>query len=306
VIAVLGIGGVGGFVAARTGALCVASDPTAAVIADHGLRLVHGPTTTTVRPAVVTELTDPVSLLVVAVKAASLAAAVRRVSPGAVAGAAVLPLLNGLEHVQQLRRLLPGSTVVAGSIGRFEGLSPEPGVVVQRSEGALIRVASDALAAEALDRGVAPLRVTGIDVVAGGSEAEVLWEKAARLAVLAASTVASGRTVGVLRSEPRWAARMRTALDEACAAASAEGVPLDPAAQWAVIEALPVDLTTSAARDAAAGRPTELDAIAGSVLRAAVRTGTPTPTLGTLVEEAEAAERKGRRPGLGGSPERHA
>jgi ketopantoate reductase len=37
----------------------------------------------------------------------------------------------------------------------------------------------------------------------------------------------------------------------------------------------------------AAGRPSELDAIAGSVLRAARRLGVPCPTLAGLVHEAE-------------------
>jgi 2-dehydropantoate 2-reductase len=49
---------------------------------------------------------------------------------------------------------------------------------------------------------------------------------------------------------------------------------------------MPHDSTTSAARDAAAGRPTELDAIAGSVVRVGVRLGVPTPVLAELVEEA--------------------
>ena len=77
---------------------------------------------------------------------------------------------------------------------------------------------------------------------------------------------------------------------EACAVAAADGVSLDPAGQWAIIEGLPHDLTTSAARDAAAGRPTELDAITGSVVRAARRLGIAAP-------DARGAPRRGTRPG---------
>jgi len=76
------------------------------------------------------------------------------------------------------------------------------------------------------------------------------------------------------------------ALGEACAVAAGDGVRLDAAAQWAIIEAMPADLTTSAARDAASGRPTELDAITGSVVRAGARHGVPTPALASLLEEA--------------------
>jgi 2-dehydropantoate 2-reductase len=53
-----------------------------------------------------------------------------------------------------------------------------------------------------------------------------------------------------------------------------------------MIAAMPPDLTTSTARDAAAGRRTELDAITGSVVRAGARLDVPTPTLTALLEEA--------------------
>ena len=138
----------------------------------------------------------------------------------------------------------------------------------------------------ALDAALEPLRVPGIDVVLGDDERAVLWEKAARLAVLAAATVASGLAVGPLRADETWRPRLVEALGEACAVAAADGVRLDAAAQWAIIEAMPDDLTTSAARDAASGGPTELDAITGSVVRAGTRLGVPTPALASLLEEA--------------------
>jgi len=50
---------------------------------------------------------------------------------------------------------------------------------------------------------------------------------------------------------------------------------------------MPASVTTSAARDVAAGRPTELDAIVGGVVRAAERLGVQTPTLERLLDEAE-------------------
>ena len=66
------------------------------------------------------------------------------------------------------------------------------------------------------------------------------------------------------------------------------GLSIDPATEWRTIEALPYELTTSAARDVAAGRPSELDAITGSVVRAASRHGVPTPALAGLLADAVA------------------
>jgi 2-dehydropantoate 2-reductase len=290
-IAVLGPGGVGGVLAARTGAVCVGTERTVEAIRARGLALVHDGERTVTHPEAVVRLEGPVSLLVVAVKADDLDEALGRVEPSALRGAVVLPLLNGLEHVERIRASgvlshAAGAAVVAGSIGKVEAYVAEPGVVVQRSSGALVAAAGDAVDPARLDAALDPLRVPGIDVVVASGERAVLWEKAARLAVLAAATVATGLTVGALRADPAWRARLREGLDEACAVADADGVRLDPAGQWGIIDALPTELTTSTARDARAGRPTELDAITGSVVRAGARLGVPTPVLAGLLEEA--------------------
>jgi 2-dehydropantoate 2-reductase len=293
-VAVLGLGGVGGMLAARTGALCVGTERTVDAIRAMGLTLVSGETTTVAHPVAVERLEEPVSLLVVAVKAYDLDDALERISPDAVEGALVLPLLNGLEHVDTIRtRIRPSNTVLlarpsvaAGSIGRVEAFSPEPGFVVQRSEGATVIAASCDLDRRELDAVLEPLRVDGIEVAVEDDERAVLWEKAARMAVLAASTVASGATLGELRGDATWRARLESALAESCRVAEADGVPLVAAAQWGIIESLPADTTTSAARDAAAGRPTELDAITGSVVRAGARLGVATPVLAELHAEA--------------------
>ena len=95
----------------------------------------------------------------------------------------------------------------------------------------------------------------------------MLWPKAVRLAVArggdGAAASLSGRSVAI----DKWRAAPRGSSGEACAVAAADGIALEKAAQWAIIEALPDDLTTSAARDAAAGGE-RLDAITGSVVRA--------------------------------------
>jgi 2-dehydropantoate 2-reductase len=127
----------------------------------------------------------------------------------------------------------------------------------------------------------------GAEVRPGQSERAVLWEKVVRLAPLAAATALTQRPVGELRVDPEWRARLEEGLAEACAIASADGVELDPEAQWAIIDAMPSDLVTSTARDVAAGRPSELDAITGAVVRAGRLLDVPAPTLEALLEEAE-------------------
>jgi 2-dehydropantoate 2-reductase len=54
---------------------------------------------------------------------------------------------------------------------------------------------------------------------------------------------------------------------------------------------MPPTLTSSTARDIAAGRPSELDAITGAAVRAGRRLDVPTPALDLLLAEAEERER---------------
>jgi 2-dehydropantoate 2-reductase len=289
-LAVLGVGGVGGMLAARTGAICIGTGRTVEALRATGLTLVHEEGTTVVHPEASERLERSVALLVVAVKAHDLEAALERVDADALASAVVLPLLNGLEHMDVLRGRFPGR-IAAGSIGRVEAYSPEPGFVVQRSPGAAIAAASSDVDAGRLSKALEALRVPGLDVAVEEDERAVLWEKAARLAALAAATVASGAALGALRADAAWRSRLEASLAEACAVASRDGIDLDTAGQWAIIETLPADFTTSTARDVAAGRPSELDAIAGSVVRAGTRLGVPTPTLAELLADARSKER---------------
>jgi 2-dehydropantoate 2-reductase len=119
-----------------------------------------------------------------------------------------------------------------------------------------------------------------------GSAAEVLWEKLARQAPTAAATSITQRPIGDLRSEPRWRARLRAAIEETCAVAAADGVTLSADAEWEIIEAMPPLLTSSTARDIAAGVPSELDAITGAAVRAGERLGVETPVLTEMFAEA--------------------
>jgi 2-dehydropantoate 2-reductase len=283
-VAILGPGAVGGvlavgFMKAGVDLVCIARSTTAEVISSDGLTLKQAERVETVRPPVVTELDVPVELLLVTVKAPSLDDALERVQARA---DVTIPLLNGIEHVQTLRERLSDGAVVAGSIGRIEAFLERPGVVIQPTPSVVMTVASDAepTTVELLQR-------TGIDVRVNGSEAEVLWEKLARQAPTAAATSITQRPIGELRSDPEWRPRLQAAIAEACEIGARDGATLSPSAEWAIIEAMPPLLTSSTARDIAAGIPSELDAITGAAVRAGRRVGVGTPELDRLLVEAE-------------------
>jgi 2-dehydropantoate 2-reductase len=279
-VAVLGPGAVGGvltvgFIEAGVDVVCIARPDTAAVIRSEGLSLRQGDNERVVRPRVATELREPVELLLVTVKAPALDAALERVEAPP---RAAVPLLNGIEHMQTLRERLPETDVAGGSIGRIEAWLERPGVVVQPTPSVVMTVASNAPAEL--------LRRSGVEVRVNGSAEEVLWEKLARQAATAAVTTVTQRPVGELRADPEWGPRFREAIAEACRVAAADGVTLSADAEWEIIEAMPPLLTSSTARDIAAGVPSELDAITGAAVRAGQRVGVDTPVLAQMFDEA--------------------
>ena len=292
-VAVLGPGAVGGALAVHLSlagqrVVCVARRETAEPIIEHGLTLEIGEQKATAWPEVVELLGDPVDLLLVAVKAPALDKALGRVSREAVADGVVVSLLNGLEHVGTIRARLDAKTA-AGSVSRFQAYRDGPAHVVQLTETFVVTAASEDIGSEALSAALEPLTAAGVDVRIGSSERAVLWEKAARLGPLAAVTAASQKPVGELCTDPEWRATLAAAIEESCAVASADGVPISPDDQWVIVDAMPDDLTTSTARDIAAGTPSELDAIAGAIVRVARRHGLVTPTLDSLLAQLEGA-----------------
>ncbi len=286
-IAVLGPGGVGGLLAGaldRAGAqvVVVARESTAAVISEHGLRVSSVSLGEFVaRPRVLERLAEPVDALIVATKAAGLAPALERI---ATPPKLVLPLLNGLDHIALLREHFTADSVVAGSI-RVEADRPQAGVVVHTSPFLLVEMASRyARAREGMRELENALNEAGVRARVLDSEAQVMWSKLVRLNALACTTSAYDKLLGEIRSTPALRADLVSAIEEGCAVGRAEGAQdVDPAKALAELTAAHATLGSSMQRDIAAGRPPELDAIPGSVLRAGARHGLQCPTIERLV-----------------------
>jgi 2-dehydropantoate 2-reductase len=288
-VAVLGAGGVGGFVAAalaRAGAdvRVVARPETAAALCRDGFTVSSRALDAdfAVHPPVQTTLTDPVDVLFVATKATGLADALARIDA---APRLVVPLLNGLDHLALLREHF-GADRVPAAVIRIESDRPAVGAIVQTSPAARVDLAADARpeTAEELEELAALLRAAGFDVRIGDSDAQVMWSKLARLCALALTTSASGRSIGYVRSDPRWRSALEGAVNETVAVANADGASLRAADTLAELDGAHPELGSSMQRDIAAGRATELDAIAGAVLRAAQRHGLRCPTVQWLAE----------------------
>ena len=158
-------------------------------------------------------------------------AALERVEADALDGAVVLPLLNGLEHVEAIRgsdsgraSSSRGASAASKRSRRSRASSSSGARRPRRSPPRPTSSTETRWSARSSRFACRASRSSSRD-----GERRVLWEKAARLAVLAAAAIASGLPVGELRDDPAWRRRLEAALAEACAVAEEDGVELDAA-----------------------------------------------------------------------------
>lgn len=292
-VALLGIGGVGGCIAAVLSSqgipvTCVVREDSVRVLREQGLSMesiLFGNFST--HPAATARLDSTPDILFIATKAHHLDDALDRIDPVFLNGTLIIPLLNGLEHMSLLRTRL-GRRVVAGSISIVSEMTAA-GHIRHTSPFVRIAIASDRDIEKArLEAVAASLSSFGLETRVLANEASVLWGKLARLAAIACTTSLTNQPIGMLRADSVWRKVLKDFIAEGIEVAKAEGAFIDPAAQLAIIDGLPETLTSSMHRDIVAGRVSELDAIAGAIVRAGERAGLGCPTIRELIRKIEA------------------
>jgi 2-dehydropantoate 2-reductase len=287
-IAILGPGGVGAFLAAaleRAGSpvTLVAREETAAVLRERGIAVESVRLGTFhAAPRVVSDLDVSGMTVVVATKANGLASGMARLRGEP---ELLVPLLNGLDHLELL-----GPRGVAASI-RIESTRPETGRVEQTSPFLRIDLGPSS---PAVERFAQTMCAAGVPVDVLRSAEQVMWGKLVRLNALALTTSAYDLPLGPIRDDPERRAVLCAVVEEGVAIACAEGAEADAGRTLAELDEAHPTLMSSMQRDIAAGREPELDAIVGSVLRAAARHGLAAPAIERL--HAQVAERAGMIP----------
>ena len=284
--AILGAGGVGGLVGAclaRSGAsvtLVVRREAFANYPRQLHLESPFG--NFVVDVAVATEVLA-VDVLWITVKATQLdSALVALKNPDAVR--AIVPLLNGIDHIPVLRARYGSERVIPATIA-VETERVGPGHIIHRSPFARLNVLSSgrALLTGTLDQ----LQKIGFACRFVDDEPTLMWSKLVFLAPFALSTTAADKTTGEVIADPVWKNQLEACVREACAVATAEGAKVDPEAILAGMMAMPANMRSSMQKDVEQHKTPELDAIAGPILRGARRHGIEVPATKKLVAGVE-------------------
>jgi 2-dehydropantoate 2-reductase len=284
--AILGAGGVGGLIGA---CLAHAGDSVTLVVRPETLESYPGKLwlesafgNFTVDVAVAAEV-PAVDVLWLTVKATQLDSALTSLkNPDAMR--AVVPLLNGIDHLAVLRAKYGSERVIPATIA-VETERVSPGHIVHRSPFARLNVlsAGQAMLGSTIDQ----LQQLGFTCRFIDDEPTLMWGKLVFLAPFALSTTAANKTVGEILADPQWRSLGEACVREACAVAAAEGAKVDAEAILTGVKAMPGNMRSSMQKDLEHRNPPELDAIAGPILRGARRHGIEVPATKKLVAAVE-------------------
>ena len=225
----------------------------------------------------------PADVLWITVKATQLDAALNSVTqPESVR--AIVPLLNGVDHLAVLRAKYGSEKVIAATIA-VETERVAPGHIVERSPFARLNMSSTGktLLGATLDE----LQKMGFECRFIDDEPTLMWSKLVFLAAFALTTTAADKTTGEILGDPTWRELGLACIREASAVAAAEGAKINADAVIAGVMKMPGNMRSSMQKDVEHGNAPELDAIAGPILRGAARHGIEVPATKKLVAAVE-------------------
>jgi 2-dehydropantoate 2-reductase len=281
-ILVLGAGGIGGYFGGR---LAQAGVDTAFLvrpkrreqIGANGLVIEspNGNARIAAKTVLAGELKPGYDLVLFTCKAYDLDSAMDAIAPAMASGCAVLPMLNGLAHLDRLDARFGTANVMGGTCQINVGLAPD-GTVTHweplnrflfgerdRSKSARAQALADALAK------------TTIDWTWSEDILQDMWEKVTFLAALAATTCLFRGNIAEIMATPDGKAIALRCFEANAAIAKAEGHPPgERILQWAAERLTrPGPQSASMLRDMEAGKPVEADHIVGHMLSLARKHG---------------------------------
>lgn len=288
-IAVYGTGGVGGYFGGR---LAEAGEDVAFIargehlraLQQNGLRVESIEGDLHIAPVEATDDpadTGPVDIVLLAVKTWQVPGAAEAMRPLIGPDTVVVPLENGVEAPDQIAAVLGEEHAAAGLCSLITSIAA-PGVI--RHEGAAPRIAFGRPGGEA-DRRLEALlaafnRAKGLTAEIPEDIEAALWRKFLMIATFSGVGAVTRAPIGVLRSLPETRAMLEQSLREIYDVALARAVRLTPAAMeaaMAFMDGLPPGATASMQRDILEGRPSELEAQNGAVVRLGEEAGAGTP-----------------------------
>jgi len=230
----------------------------------------------------------PADVVVLAVKTYANAEAIPLIRPLMGPGTTVLTLQNGVDSAEEVaavvgeRQTIAGATYIATAIdapGVIRQTGSHRRIVMGECFGATGAVSDRVRAIEAA------MKAADIHAEAVADARPAIWEKFTYLAPFAAFTGAARLPIGPLWADAHCRATFLDAVGEVAAVARAHAIALPPDHRQRIdvyATALPPTTRSSLLIDLSQGKPIEVEALQGSVVRRGKATGVPTPIMSAL------------------------
>ena len=287
-IAIFGTGGAGGYFGAQLARVgedltFIARGEHLEAIRTHGLTVETPRGEIVIRPARATD--DPaqagvLDVVLVGVKSWQVVEAAHAMRPLIGPKTFVVPLQNGVEAASQLAAVLGADHVVGGVCGTLSWLVG-PGRIRSIGDVHFVKFGElDNRASDRCERLRAAFERAGVNVEIPADIRQALWGKFLFVVSLGGVGAVTRVPVGVIRTVPETRLMLIRCMQEILAVARARGVPLSDevvADRLAFIDSLDPEGTTSLQRDIVEGKPSELEAWNGAVVRLGREAGVSTP-----------------------------
>jgi len=289
-IAVFGSGGVGGYFGGRLAqagedVIFIARGEHLKAIRQNGLRVDSIAGDFVTHPAQATNIPAEVGVVdavLVTVKAWQVSEAAEAMKPMVGEKTLVIPLENGVDAPDQLAAILGAGHVLGGLChisvfvegpGHIQHVAIQPHIAFGELNG------QPSERVERLRQTFA--RAQGLAVEVSADIRTALWEKFLFIASISGVGAVTRQPAGVIRSMAETREMLLRAMEEVAAVAEARGITLSPdiiQKTMSFIDNIPPATMASMQRDIIEGRPSELEAQNGAVVRLAKEVDVEVPT----------------------------
>jgi 2-dehydropantoate 2-reductase len=288
-ILIVGAGAVGGYFGGRLAkagrdVTFLVRPSRAKQLAEDGLRIIspHGDAVLTPKLVSAEEIDTPYDLVFLSVKAYALKAAMNDFAAAVEQETMILPVLNGMRHVDLLTKRF-GEYAVIGGVCQVATEIDDEGRIVQLADfQQLVYGERNGETTPRLQTLDTTLQGGGFDARLSTDIMQAMWEKWVQLATLGAITCLMRGTIGEIVAAPGGAELSIDVLNESAAVAAACGYkPSEKvlSRHEAAMTSPGSALTSSMYRDLRKGAPVEADHILGDFIERGSAHGVATPLL---------------------------
>ena len=248
----------------------------------HGLR-VYGPgydETVPVRTVTAQQLDDTYDLVLLMVKAWSLESALRDMAPAVGPGTTILPLLNGMTHLETLNERFGRDAVLGGIVRVVCTVAPDGAVFQMKPHASLTFGTQDKESTERISRIGQEMAAPGFRISIAGDILASMWHKWSFIAAGATITCLMRGTIGNIIAVSGGKEFVLDVIEETERVAAAAGYAVSAEAHAASLEMFTEEgsvFTSSLYRDVLAGSPHEGEHLLGQFAAAAEKSGMEVP-----------------------------